>query len=498
VGATWAEDVSPMTTEELIEKQPTEILDYLVSFSGDGFQVPPRHALLIRVRYAVEKCFEWGTTLAKELKERSLWECDLWQPILWGWTASELTESQLIWVLSFVADDNLLLFTDNHVEELLFVKSQPSQSGLSYAWLPHAERLAHMLWITEIQKAEAESKEEGGTETSDDWTFVALNNRGGKLVWAVMYLLGERRREAARDWTHIPDDYRKLIEQILSDSSRPAHLGRVFVGWNIPFLMNIDIDWVRQKVLPLLDWSKDQKTAEQSWHGFLGMGRLPRDLLPELLPFYEKTFPHVSTKLGHYREDFLRQMAELCFIKDFDPLRNEWLNTFLATIDEKDRARWSSWIGRRLRWCDIELKEQVWNGWIRPYWNYRNSGKPAPLTDGETREMLKWALEFEAFFPEAAQMILQTTAPRTGSGYFFKTFSEKRLCLSYPTESCQLLVHTLRQATSPFFACEDVTALVRQLAGFPELHRDLLAVCDEMTRLECEGAHTLRTELDGE
>ena len=78
----------------------------------------------------------------------------------------------------------------------------------------------------------------------------------------------------------IAEDYKHFLDEILYDTSRPAELGRVFLAWNIPFLMDIDANWTRRKVLPLLDWSKDRRTAERSWHGFLGMGRLYASALP--------------------------------------------------------------------------------------------------------------------------------------------------------------------------------------------------------------------------
>ena len=50
----------------------------------------------------------------------------------------------------------------------------------------------------------------------DDWTFEALNHRGGKLVHALMYLLAARRREAGADWNQVPGKYKTLFNKILT------------------------------------------------------------------------------------------------------------------------------------------------------------------------------------------------------------------------------------------------------------------------------------------
>ena len=175
-----------------------------------------------------------------------------------------------------------------------------------------------------------------------------------------MYMLSIRRREAGKDWAGIPEDYKHFLDKILSDTSRPAELGRVFLAWNIPFLIHIDTDWTRNRVLPMLDWSKDQRTAEQAWHGFLGMGRLSREVFQELRPLYEGTFPHVSDRLGDYKDVFIRQIAKSCFLDDFDPLNRQWLPSFLLNLEEHDRTRWAFWVGDFLKTSNSESKQRVW------------------------------------------------------------------------------------------------------------------------------------------
>ena len=355
-GTTWTEEMSPQRQRSCYKNDRTSLLIISLLLAATSSAAPTRHGLLSKVSLAVKTRFEWGMKLALALQEKDLWETDVWRPILGGWSAATLTEEEFIRVLSFIAESNLFEFFDNYVEELLLVKAESNDFQGRYSWVPFAEEVTLQLWFSATKKNQSHSELEDQSPVVDDWTFVALNHAGGKLVQAIMYLLSARRREAGADWNQLPDKYKTLLDQILTQTNRPAQWGRVFLAYNIPFLMNIDTDWTRKSVLPLLDSSKDQMTAEQAWHGYLGMGRLPRQLLPELLPFYEKTFPRVSTNLGSFREDFLRQMAELCFIRDFDPLKEEWLQGFLSALDEQDRARWSFWVCKFLASSSDDLK----------------------------------------------------------------------------------------------------------------------------------------------
>ena len=63
---------------------------------------------------------------------------------------------------------------------------------------------------------------------------------------------------------------------------------------------------------------------------------------------------------------------------------------------------------------------------MRAYWHNRNLGKPMPLSDKEKEEMLRWALEMPAYFPQAVKMILETTAARNNLPVFFQNSCRKK------------------------------------------------------------------------
>lgn len=495
VQASWSEENSPVSVTELLAKHPSEILDYLVTFQGDDFRGPTRRALLAKFSQAVAESFDWGIRLAMELKDKNSWKKDLWRSILWGWIAAKLTEDQFTQVLCFIGESNLVQSLGYYMEILLLEKARSTDLESCYLWLPCSERFARQLWAATVKQSETNQREENESGASDDWTFVALNNPGGKTVWSLIHMLSARRREAGDDWGGIPDYYKHFLHQVLIDKSLPAQLGRVFLAWNIPFLMEVDADWTRSSVLPLLDWSKDQTKAEQAWHGFLGMARLPRPLFRELLPLYQGTFSHASARLGRFKDDFLRQIAESCFIDSFDPLQEEWVPNFLSNLDENDRARWAWWVGRFLESSAWRMKERLWQQWISPYWHNRNLGKPAPLSDSEKEEMLKWALELDSLFPDAVQKMLETSVPVIRNQLIYRTFHEKGVTSQFPDQASQLVISILRKTVPPFFACEDVTKLVSQLTEKGTRREDLLAMCDEMTRLGCEQAAELRAAL---
>ena len=107
--------------------------------------------------------------LAVELKENDLWQSDLWaaspDP---GWTATKLTEDQLIRVLSFIAESNLFEFWDNYVEELVFAKAESSEFQDCYSWLPHANQACATFGSRQQRKIKAIQ----GEKMSPPWLMI--------------------------------------------------------------------------------------------------------------------------------------------------------------------------------------------------------------------------------------------------------------------------------------------------------------------------------------
>jgi hypothetical protein len=101
-----------------------------------------------------------------------------------------------------------------------------------------------------------------------------------------------------------------------------------------------------------------------------------------------------------------------------------------------------------------------------------------PLDPGELEEMSGWSVVLAPVFPEVVERILSVPAPRLERPPIYRNLAEKDYATSYPDALTRLLKHLLTGAQTPFFSCEDVRSLFRDLLGRTSLDEELNEICD--------------------
>ena len=95
-------------------------------------------------------------------------------------------------------------------------------------------------------------------------------------------------RQSERD-AELFDSYKRRFHQVLTGKSKSAQLGRVILLYRATYLYELDPEWVRVEIAPMLDWSYDSHRAWQCWHGYV-FGGVLRGLLADVMPFYVQEF----------------------------------------------------------------------------------------------------------------------------------------------------------------------------------------------------------------
>lgn len=237
-----------------------------------------------------------------------------------------------------------------------------------------------------------------GNNKTERWLFEAINHPGGKLVQFWLFAVSRRRVRAGEDWSGLTDDYRRLPEEVLTENSYAAELGRILLAGQLSFLFSTDAEWTRQNVLPLLDWSSNARRARQAWHGFLSRGTWNEALLPDLLPLYEETFARLAGLPQGLRRQFTKHLASIAVFGAIGPLEQGWLGRFVGVAEPTDRESWASEIGLVLRQLGEGATRDLWDGWLGEYWSRRNRGMPRPLNAGELERMIDWSPDLAPVF----------------------------------------------------------------------------------------------------
>lgn len=482
---------SPITVEDLLAEGCGERVDWLMSYQGDRTERITRNRLLETVGEAVARSYPCGRDLSMALRERGAWDSDLWGAILRGWREGPLNDDQWAGVLHFLIDQPELYRFAHEISDLLeeSVRQDRDEGSIPLSHLPLAETVAERLWVTLGDPPT-------GAEQNDNerWLGEAINHPGGKLTEFWLFALSRRRAEAGEEWNGLPEEYRRYLGAVLSGASYAAELGRVVLASQMFFLFSTDADWTRENVLPLLDWSIEARRAEQAWHGFLTWGRWSEALLPDLMPFYEGAFPHVTELPQRLQRQFTKHLASIAVYGPGNPIEEGWLGRFLGAVELEGRANWASDIGFILRQLEEDAIQELWGKWLGEYWSLRNQGIPLPLDPEELERMIDWTPNLASVFPEAVERIRESPSSAINhSRHLYRRLGQSGYASRYPEAVATLLHRLLPHVTQPFLNCAQVADMFPELVRSADVPRAILSrICDELARLGCPDAAGLR------
>jgi hypothetical protein len=482
---------SPVTTEELLAKDPEKEIDWLLNYQEERIVGFSRVGLLETVTEAATKDYAWSWKLVTTLQDKTVWTSDLWKALLRGWQKSSFTAEQWGKILSFLFDcDQLHGVSADPIADLLAQRTRRDQETMPASCLPLAQRVAGKVWEACPETLPSERK------AVHTWFQSAIDHPGGKLVEFWLHTLSIQRAEAGDEWAGLPAEAKTFFDRVLTETTYTAELGRVVLASQLHFLFSLEAEWARKNVLPLLDWSIDKRRAQQAWHGFLFWGRLHEALLTELIPLYEKSFTHVQTEVDELRDHFGEQIADIVLYSSQDPLRGGWLGKFLGAVGPSDREAWATQIGHRLRFLQGDAAQDLWNRWMRDYWQRRVTGIPLPLEMAELEKMIRWSVYLKPVFSEVVELICGSSAPPLKHTHLYRELVEKNLAVSHPEAVTRLLQHLLPKADEPFLHCHELEQLVRKLIESSASRSDLQNICNELGRLGCRQAMELNDLLE--
>ena len=309
--------VSPITVDELLAKPLDEGLSLLLEFRRDPYSPGPnRYGLMSATTAAAAKNYDWGLKMTTLLKEKQVWDSDVWSAILGAWHDAALVEQQWRQVLSLLRSTPEIYACDYAVSRLL--RQGVERGGLPESLLDEAEGIAESFYASTETEAIEPTADESRTER--DWIQRAINHSGGRTVQFWFYALSIRRKNAGDSWLGLPDNYKRYFASVIHGRSVSSLMGTTLLLSELAFLFAIDREWTRANLIPLLDWSSDRRHAQCAWHGLL-WARLHKGLLPELWPFFRQSYGELSQGLESRRDRFCEFMSEIALFRSDNPIK---------------------------------------------------------------------------------------------------------------------------------------------------------------------------------
>jgi hypothetical protein len=446
---------SPWTVEELLATPPMEQLEELLAFQGSWFEGPHRSGLLFNIQNACKQKPDWAFQLDEVLSARELWDSDLWGPLLRGLLEAELELEGWDRILTSIARPELRVGHASEIANLLFYLVRDGGKPFAGTLLDQANLIALRLW----QSLPRENQE----VEIDDWFSKAINHPAGKVVEFWLHGLSLLICDKTDDERTLPAPYRDWFTDIVHDESIAGGLGRCLLASQVPFLFTLDDAWTRESILPMFR-STDARTFTQAWDGFLSCGQLNSALVEEMIPAFIEGICRCCIELPNRRRRFMEFFTALTLFYVEDPTGDLLLELFnKGSLD--DRVNFSSLIGWHLRQMVKDTLQNLWERWLRRYWENRLNAIPLRLEEAEVRKMLEWLPRLGPMFPQGAR--LAVSGPRIDLEHCQLTYDlrESDLVALFPLETAELLIY-LCKCTLRHHAA-DICTIVNRLPPIP-------------------------------
>jgi hypothetical protein len=442
------------------------------------------------IELCAQKSHEWGIKVAQMAQHQSNWTPELWHALLGAWGATDLSVNEWEIILNIL--DTSTEIYELEIQSLIsfFYRGiQAANAPIPDNLIERTRDIADRFWIYVERVDSAELRDQR------NWLLTAINHPSGQLFEFYIHSLSRlERAKLLVDSTR--DSYKRVFMSAIAEVSLAAQLARVVLASQTHFLFYFDPEWTEKNVLPLLDARVDEERAKQCWHGYLYWGRWNDSLLAKMMHSYESMFPFIENEDEEMQLTFCRHLANIAVYSSLNPLEHGWLFRFLIKVGSKTRGMWAGEMRSMIGGLDNDAKINLWQRWLKPYWQERLEGRPLPLSSEEASEMVEWATELGPVFPEVVDHICKSPYPDFGQSMAYYPLGKSELLKQYPDAFAELLYFLAAgEKNRPVYDLDQLYEAAAELVDLIPNHCRLRPLCDEMARLGVHGAAQLAARL---
>ena len=442
---------SPWTVEELTTKPASEwlsnLLDYRPSREEQALSRQSRRSLLLDVKQAAKDKTAWGLDLADAMAEKSQWESDLWEWIIYAWEEADLDQGSTRRVLSHLSKDKL-----HHQRNARAI------TGFLNKFIQKTDAVDLTEWLDTLHKIaidihpHAVTIEDESREDPQDrnWFQEAINHPSGKLAEFWIYSINHWCNQQAVPPQTLNPEHRRALDTIIQDNGIPGKLGRTILVSQFDFLHNVDSVWTEDHLLPLFDSKHEDFTC--AWDGFLIYGGLSLQTLELLQDKLIGALQRAIQEFPQQKRSRFIQFYVIALSWLIQNTHDEWIVKFFEYAQENAQAKheFTDHVRSLLRDLDESQQQEWWNVWLEDYWKKRLQGAPCPLDAGEIVMMFEWVIYLQGVFPKAVSMAIQMqqVTLEDHSNLLYQ-INKSNLIDHYPNELAQFLIHLGNQERLP-------------------------------------------------
>ncbi len=484
---------SPKSATDLLSSPPGSQIDWLLSYQGGKAPFEEsREGLLHAVGAACAQNHAWGVSLLEELGSWQAWKSDLWDAAFWRMNLSALPQDKLAWLLksleSHFADSpslqGLTVFLFHGVD--FSEDKRPSLENLDLMI-----RVSLLIW-KQIKGAEAAITKDFKKE---EWANRAINHPAGRIAEFWLKCCDLQRWESGGQVPGFPDWLKESLADMVAGLDLASQLGRVTLGLHFAFVYQVDPAWAAAQLFPKFRFSVVGEEAFLMWEPHAGYGDLSRELILHMPPIYREAFPHFHDVEYRLQTGFFRHIAGMVYSCLFDVNEGNWFRDFLTGLADDEKVNWAGQVEWGLRGAPEARRAQIWQRWMKDYWEDRLHGRPCPLLPKEAERMLEWAFVVGAAFPEAIEFVVRGPRIQQKLGIALHILEKHEAPEKYPEAVLRLLDWLLEEPDSRRMVSKDIEPVLFRLSKKKAFLPVLNSICQHLASLAYLRAADLKRRI---
>ena len=430
---------SRWSANELISKPVAKWLNELVSYQDAGPLGFSPQALNKEISKAIKQNFDWSIDLAQELATAGCWNSKniVWPVLIETWSEMELEEENYRKTLRWFDENRLYPAFSTEISNALLKLVKDRKPDYLFDVLPQANKIATSLW--------------GNLDDNDplpqesDWLLKAINHPAGKLTEFWLWGLSSWKRQQEQKPISLNCEYQNAFSNIVKGQRLPDMFGRTVLASQFAFLWAAEEEWTRENLLPYFE-DDDPDCFKAAWDGFLAHKPLisPLPIIEGLNEVSIKALQRLSDCNYEKLNNFIAYYTNMLTYSVPEPLEKGIPEIFRCG-NQKVVYYFLTSLHSFLSNSNENARQELWQRWLKRYWQYRLNGVPPPSLDtGEMWRMLGWLPCLAPVFPEAVDMAVQMPFSASDievSGNIVYEINKSDLPQQDPENTAKLLIY---------------------------------------------------------
>jgi hypothetical protein len=331
---------------------------------------------------------------------------------------------------------------------------------------------------------------------NQEWANRAINHPPGRIAEFWLKCCDLQRRESGGQVPGFPDWLKEPLADMVAGADYASQLGRVTLGLHLSFVYRVDPVWAKAQLLPKFQFSTVGEEAFLMWEPHAAYGALSRDLILLMPPIYREAFAHFQGVEDDLQTGFFRHIAIIVQSCLIDVNQDSWFRDFLIGLNDDQRVNWARQMELGLRGAPEARRAQVWQQWMKNYWEDRLHGRPCPLLAKEAHKMLEWAFVIGKAFPDAVALVVRGPRIEQKLGIVLHILEKHEAPEKYPDSVLRLLDWLLEDPGSHWMMSKDIETVLFRLPKKKTFLPLLNSICQHLASLGYAGAADLKRRIE--